>query len=119
MMSDITKSLIAQHGVCNDGVWRHVVKDGDDTMCIVEFNMRHTVLSDNVYVIVTVQRQHKSAKYDALCTIQALSAAIEDYTDLVMQLAAFAISDGSYKLPVDIACHIPLRKVRYTLLHNC
>lgn len=113
MMSDITKALIAQHGVCNDGVWRHAVKDDDDTICVVEFNMRHTALSDNVYVIVTMQRQHKSAKYDAVCTIQALSAAIEDYTDLVMQLAAFAISDGSYKLPVDIAHYIPLRKVRY------
>lgn len=118
-MSDITKALIVQHGVCNDGVWRHVVKDNDGTICIVEFNMRQTALSDNVYVTVTVQRQHKSAKYDAVCTLQSLSAAIENYADLVMQLAAFAISDGSYKLPVDIACHIPLRKVRYIVVTQC
>ena len=118
-MSDITKALIAQHGVCNDGVWRHVVKDNDGTICIVEFNMRQTALSDNVYVTVTVQRQHKSAKYDAVCTLQSLSAAIENYADLVMQLAAFVISDGSYKLPVDIACHIPLRKVRYIVVTQC
>ena len=112
-MSDITKALIAQHGVCNDGVWRHVVKDDDDTMCIVKVDLRRAIIAQTVYVRVIIQKHSATIrKYYACCGASKFAEVLTDNADLVMQLAAFAISDGSYKLPVDIASALHMHKLK-------
>lgn len=113
MMSDITKALIVQHGVCNDGVWRHVVKDDDDTMCIVKVDLRRAIIAQTVYVRIIIQKHTATIrKYCACCDASKFAEVLTDNADLIMQLAAFAISDGSYKLPVDIASVLHMHKLK-------
>lgn len=112
-MSDITKTLIAQHGICNDGVWRHVINDNDDTMCIVKVDLRRAIIAQTVYVRVIIQKQSAAIrKYYACCDTSKFAEVLIDNADLIMQLAAFAISDGSYKLPVNIASALHMHKIK-------
>ena len=113
MMSDITKLLIAQHGVCNDGVWRHVINDYDDTMCIVKVDLRRAIIAQTVYVRIIIQKHTATIrKYCACCDASKFAEVLTDNADLIMQLTAFAISDGSYKLPVDIASALHMHKIK-------
>lgn len=113
MMSDITKSLIAQHGVYNDCVWRHVVKDDDDAVCIVKVDLRRAIIAQTVYVRIIIQKHTATIrKYYACCDTSKFAEVLTDNADLIMQLAAFAISDGSYKLPVDIASALHMHKIK-------
>lgn len=119
-MSDITKILIAQHGICNDGVWRHVINDHDDTMCIVKVDLRRAIIAQTVYVRVIIQKQATTIrKYYACCDASKFAEVLTDNADLIMQLAAFAISDGSYKLPVDITSVLHMHKLKdRVILYN-
>ena len=113
MISDITKTLIARHGICNDGVWRHVINNHDDIMCIVKVDLRRAIIAQTVYVQIIIQK-HTAAicKYYACCDTSKFAEVLTDNADLIMQLAAFAISDGSYKLPVDIASALHMHKIK-------
>lgn len=112
-MSDITKALIAQHGVCNGSIWRHVVKDNDDTMCIIEVDLRCAIDAQTICVCIIVQKQATAIrKYYACCDASKFAEVLTDNADLIMQLAAFAVSDGSYMLPVDIASALHMHKLK-------
>ena len=119
-MSDITKTLIAQHGICNNDIWRHVINDHDDTMCIVKVDLRRAIIAQTVYVRVIIQKQAATIrKYYVCCDTGKFAEVLADNADLIMQLAAFAISDGSYKLPVDIANVLHMHKLKdRVILYN-